>query len=322
MSRQALHLLVVVFMATMLLPACHRRDRGPQLTGTVTIDGSSTVYPITKAVAHEFTDIWQKVQVKNEVGGTSCGLRKFTDGDVDIATASRRLTADEIKNAEKHGIKYLEIPLAYDGVTIVVNHKNNFASKMTLEELSRTLGQNDEVKRWNQIRAEWPDKDVHIYGSKQDSGTFEFLVAAATGKELPPRADCQVNEDNPSLIADIRKDENGFGFIGFGHYHKNRNYLKALALDAGKGPIMPSFDTVKDLTYQPLSRSLYLFVNTKSLHRPEVAEFVKLYLKRAPDVVLDAHYVPLHTEEYEKAAENVEKLTAPAESESPESRHQ
>jgi len=272
----------------------------------IKIDGSSTVYPITEAVAEEFQKM-KKGAVKVTVGisGTGGGFKKFSRGETDISDASRPIVKKEMDACKEAGIEYIELPVAYDGLAVMVNPKNNWVTSMTVAELKKIWEPAAERKitKWNQVNPAWPDASLKLYGPGVDSGTFDYFTEAIVGKARASRGDFTASEDDNVLVQGIASDRGGLGFFGYAYYAENPDKLKLIAVDGGKGPIAPSMKTVMDGTYSPLSRPIFIYVNKKSAERAEVKEFVDFYLKNAPKLVKQVKYIPLPDRAYQLAAE-------------------
>jgi len=272
----------------------------------IKIDGSSTVYPITEAVAEEFQKA-KKGAVKVTVGisGTGGGFKKFTRGEIDISDASRPITKSEMEECKKSGIEFIELPIAYDGLAVMVNPKNNWVNSMAVAELKKIWEPAAERKitKWNQVNAGWPDVALKLYGPGVDSGTFDYFTEAIVGKSRSSRGDFTASEDDNVLVQGIASDRGGLGFFGYAYYAENPDKLKLVAIDGGKGAILPSEKTVMDGTYNPLSRPIFIYVNKKSAEKPDVKEFVEFYLKSASNLVKQVKYIPLPDRAYRLAEE-------------------
>jgi phosphate transport system substrate-binding protein len=277
---------------------------------TIKIDGSSTVYPITEAVAEEFQKM-KKGAVKVTVGisGTGGGFKKFSRGETDISDASRPIVKKEMDACKEIGIEYIELPVAYDGLAVMVNPKNNWITSMTVAELKKIWEPAAErkVMKWNQVNPAWPDAPLKLYGAGVDSGTFDYFTEAIVGKSRSSRGDFTASEDDNVLVQGIASDKGGLGFFGYAYYAENPDKLKLLAIDGGRGSILPSEKTVMDGTYYPLSRPIFIYINKKSAERPEVKEFVEFYLKNASKLVKEVKYIPLPDRAYKLAAERFSK---------------
>ncbi|HEY9648503.1 MAG TPA: PstS family phosphate ABC transporter substrate-binding protein [Chroococcidiopsis sp.] len=273
----------------------------------IKIDGSSTVYPITEAVAEEFMAQNRGLNVTVGVSGTGGGFSKFCNGETDISNASRPIKATEIEKCRAAGIEYIELPIAYDALTIVVNNRNTWANSMTVDELKRLWEPSAQgtITRWNQIRPNWPNRPIILYGPGSDSGTFDYFTEAIVGEADSSRADYTASEDDNVLVQGVVGDTNALGYFGFSYYSENSSRLKAVSIDNGSGPVAPSSETVENGTYQPLSRPLFIYVSAASLDRPEVRQFVSYYLGR-PDLAEEVGYVRLPADAYRLGLEAVE----------------
>jgi len=272
----------------------------------VTLDGSSTVFPISEAVAEEFQRATPGTRVTVGISGTGGGFQKFCRGETDISNASRPISATEIAACDKAGIEYVELPVAYDGIAIVVNPKAAWVSDITSAEL-KTLWAPEaqgKVARWNQVRASWPDREIHLFGAGVDSGTYDYFTEAITGKAKASRGDFTSSEDDNVLVQGVSSDELALGFIPFAYYEENQDKLKLVPVDDAKadngaGPILPNPETIRTGTYQPLSRPVFIYVSTKAEERPEVQKFVEFYLAQADVLVREVNYVGLGREAYD-----------------------
>ena len=271
---------------------------GAAVKGTVKIDGSSTVFPITEAVAEEFGKEHRKVRVTVGVSGTGGGFKKFAAGETDINDASRRIKGKEIKKAQENGVKYLELPVAYDGISIVVNPKNTWVDHLTRAELKKIWNRGSKVKTWKDVRPNWPDRKIRLYGPGADSGTFDYFTEAINGKSHVSRSDFTKSEDDNVLVQGISGDLDSLGYFGFAYYVENKKRVRAVAIDDGKGPVMPTLVTINNGTYSPLSRPIFIYVNHSGAKKSQVNEFVKYYLNNAPELVKEVGYVPLRSDEY------------------------
>ena len=286
------------------------------LTGTlanaqiIKIDGSSTVYPVTEAVAEEFQKAKRgKIKVTVGISGTGGGFKKFCRGETDISDASRPILKQEMEACKGAGIQYVELPVAFDALTVMVNPKNDWAPSMTVAELKKIWepAAQGKITKWNQVRPNWPNAPLKLYGAGADSGTFDYFTEAITGKAKSSRGDFTASEDDNVLVQGIANDRNALGFFGFSYYVENQDKLKAVAIDGGKGPVLPSAKTVEDGTYQPLSRPIFIYVNKKSAEKPEVKELVEFYLKNASNLVKQVKYVALPAKVYQIGLEHFQK---------------
>ncbi len=295
----------VVFMI-FLGTGCGEKAEDPRtnaLSGRVAIDGSSTVFPITEAVAEDFQKVHKGIRVTVGISGTGGGFQKFISSETDINDASRPIKESELLRAKERSIEFIELPVAFDGLTVVVNPKNEFVESLTVEELRKIWQPGSTVKKWNDVRPEWPDQPLALYGPGTASGTFDYFTEAINGEAQASRPDFTASEDDNVLVQGIAGDEHALGFFGFAYYVENRSLLKLVAIDGGKGPIAPSNTTINDGTYQPLSRPLFIYVSKAAAERPPVAEFVAFYLQHAPTLVKEVGYVPLPDQVYELALE-------------------
>ena len=281
---------------------------GGDTPSVIRIDGSSTVFPISEAVAEEFQKVTPNVRVTVGTSGTGGGFQKFCRSETDISDASRPIKPVEIESCQKAGIEYIELPVAYDGLAVVVNPKNTWATSMTVEELKKLWAPEAQgkISRWNQVRASWPDREIHLFGAGVDSGTYDYFTEAIVGKEGASRGDFTSSEDDNVLVQGIANDELALGFMGIAYVEQNKSRLKLVPVDDGKkengdGPILASAETVRDGTYQPLSRPLFIYVNRKTAERPEVQKFVDSYFTRGPALVTEVGYVALTPAIYQLA---------------------
>src|SRR5262245_6689384 len=276
----------------------------------IQIDGSSTVFPITEAVSEEFQKA-KKGAVKVTVGiaGTGGGFKKFCRGETDISDASRPILKAEMETCKQSGIQYIELPIAYDALTVMVNPKKDWVKSLTVPDLKKMWepAAQGKVTSWNQVRSEWPNSPLKLFGPGADSGTFDYFTEAIVGKAKSSRGDFTASEDDNVLVQGIANDRNALGYFGFAYYIENQKILKAAPIDGGKGPVMPSAKTVEDGTYQPLSRPIFIYVSKKSLDKPEVKEYVEFYLKNAVSLVKQVKYVPLPANAYTVGADHLKK---------------
>jgi phosphate transport system substrate-binding protein len=279
----------------------------------VKIDGSSTVFPITEAVAEDFQKAMKgAVKVTVGISGTGGGFKKFCRGEIDIVDASRPILEKEMADCKAAGVQYVEMPVAFDALTVVVNPKNNWSNVITVAELKKMWepAAQAKVTRWNQVNPAWPDEPIKLYGAGADSGTFDYFTEAIVGKAKSSRGDFTASEDDNVLVQGVASDKNGLGFFGFAYYVENQKKLKAVAVEAGKGPVIPSEKTVEDGTYQPLSRPIFIYVNIKSAEKPEVREFVEFYMKNAVVLVKEVKFFSLPAQAYSINLEHLNKKKA------------
>ena len=277
---------------------------------TIRIDGSSTVNPITEAVAEDF-QIAKKGKTRVTVGisGTGGGFKKFCRGEIDISDASRPITQEEIDKCKKAGVEYVEMPVAFDALTVVIHPQNNCSKTMTVAELKKMWepAAQNKITKWNQINPAWPDTEFTLYGPGADSGTFDYFTEAVVGKSKSSRGDFTAFEDDNVLVQGVSSDKNGLAYFGFAYYVENQKKLNAVAVDGGNGGVLPSSATVQNGTYQPLSRPIFIYVNVKSSKRPEVREFIDFYMKKGPALVKEVKYFPLPKAIYALNLEHLDK---------------
>ena len=266
------------------------------LDGNVRIDGSSTVYPITEAVAEEFRTVQPKVKVTVGISGTGGGMKKFTIGEIDICNASRGIKDKERAACAENGVELIELEVAFDGLAVVINPENDWCECMTVDQLKELWRPESAVKKWSDLNPDWPDVAINLYGPGTDSGTFDYFTEAIIGEEKASRADYTASEDDNVLVTGVLSDRHALAYFGYAYYAENKDNLKLLGVDGGDGCKTPSSETVRALTYQPLSRPLFIYVNKASLKRPEVLELVKFYLENSAQLSTDVGYVPVSDE--------------------------
>ncbi len=282
---------------------------GP-LEGTILVDGSSTVAPITMAIAEEFQKQYPEVRVPVGISGTGGGFKKFCAGETDISDASRPIKGSEIELCRQNGIEFIELPVAFDGLAVVVNPSNDFASCLTVEELKKIWAPEAEgtVTNWSQVREGFPQRELTLYGPGVDSGTYDYFTEAIVGKEGSSRGDFLASEDDNVLVQGIAGDPNALGFFGLAYYEENQDKLKLVAVDSGNGCVLPSLETVSGGTYQPLSRPLFIYVNRERIDtKDEISAFVAFYLAQAGQLVKEVGYIPLTEELYQLAQARYDK---------------
>lgn len=267
------------------------------------IDGSSTVYPITEAIVEEFVAGTPDVKITIGISGTGGGFKKFSRGESDINNASRPIKSGEASACRENNIDYLELRVAYDGLVVVVNRQNDWVDHLTVEEL-REIWQpaaQEKVTHWNQIRPDWPEEEFHLYGPGIASGTYDYFTEAVVGESGSSRGDFTSSEDDNVLVQGISGDRNGLGFFGLAYYEENKEKLKLVGIENLQGAItFPSVETVKNGTYAPLSRPMFIYVSNISLRRERVLNFVQFYLENVSTLVPDVGYIPLTDDEYEE----------------------
>jgi phosphate transport system substrate-binding protein len=274
----------------------------------IKIDGSSTVFPISQGIAEEFGTINKNVHVTVGESGTSAGFKKFLRKETDISDASRPITAKEMEEAKAAGIEYIELPIAFDALTVVVNKSNTFLTQLTIEDLHKIWGPESKVKTWDEVRPEWPKQPITLFGAGSASGTFDYFTEAVNGKSKASRTDYTPSEDDNVLVQGVAKDKNAMGYFGYAYYAANTDTLKAVPIvnKAGKATL-PSVESVKDGSYNPFARPIFIYVNKASLARPEVKQFVEFYLTKASDIATEVKYVALPSEAYQKCLQRLNK---------------
>ncbi len=284
-------------------------------TSSVKIDGSSTVFPITEAVAEEFQKANKDIKVTVGISGTGGGFKKFCRGETDVQNASRPIQASEMEACKAAGIKFVELPIAFDATVIVVNPKSKL-TEIKVEDLKKMWAPEAQgtVMKWNQVNAAWPDAPLKLYGPGADSGTFDYFTEAIVGKAKSSRGDFTASEDDNTIVQGVAADPNALGYFGLAYYESNKKKLKALALIGGdKSPakgkgVMPSKATVEDGTYFPLSRPIFIYVSETALaKKPEVRKFAEFYLAQAPKLVPEVNYIALPAKAYALASEHLKK---------------
>ena len=294
---------IATALASAIAPAAFAQPK------TVTFDGSSTVFPVTEAVAEDFQRARRgAVRVTVGISGTGGGFKKFCRGEIDISNASRPILEKEIAACKEAGIEYLEIPVAFDALTVVVNPKNAFVKQITVAELKKMWAPEAQgkVMTWKQINAAWPDEPLKLYGPGADSGTFDYFTEAIVGKAKSSRGDFTASEDDNVLVQGVSRDLGGLGYFGFAYYAENRNKLRAVPVVNSKGKAVgPAMETVLAGSYEPLARPIFIYVSAKAIVRTEVREIVEFYLKNANKLAREVGYVPLPEGAYKLALQNV-----------------
>ncbi|MBN1599760.1 MAG: PstS family phosphate ABC transporter substrate-binding protein [Bacteroidales bacterium] len=297
----------IILLTILILSACGGpASQKEQLSGTIRIDGSSTVYPITEAVAEEFRVVSPDVKVTVGISGTGGGFKKFGRGETDISDASRPIKQKEIDACNENGISYVKLEVAYDGLAVIVNPENDWVDHFTVEELKKLWEPDAQgvIMKWNQIRPEWPDEEVHLFGPGVASGTYDYFTEAIIGESGSSRGDFTASEDDNVLVQGVAGDKYGLGFFGLAYFEENADKLKLVPVDGGNGPVAPSIETVSNGTYTPLSRPLFIYVNSRAAKRKEVQKFVYFYIQNAPALSKEVGYVPLPEAKYKEQTEN------------------
>ncbi|NJR65516.1 MAG: PstS family phosphate ABC transporter substrate-binding protein [Leptolyngbyaceae cyanobacterium CRU_2_3] len=270
-----------------------------QTSTDIKIDGSSTVYPITEAVAEEFQKQNSSARVTVGISGTGGGFKKFCNGEIDISNASRPIKQEEIDACKAKGIEYIELPVAYDALTVVVNRQNSWVTSITTAELKKMWepAADGKVMKWNQVRSSWPDAPLNLYGPGTDSGTFDYFTEAINGKSKDSRTDFTASEDDNVLVQGVVSDRNALGYFGYAYYEENQQRLRAIPVDGGNGAVAPNRANVENGSYTPLSRPLFIYVSKKSAERADVKQFIQFYLNNT-QLVSEVGYVPLPNDAY------------------------
>jgi phosphate transport system substrate-binding protein len=304
--------LVFILSIALVLGACGNKKEkqenadNAKLSGTISIDGSSTVFPVTEAVAEEFRAVQPDVKVTIGVSGTGGGFQKFSRGETNLSNASRPIKDKEIEACKENNITYLELEVAYDGLAVLVNPENTWVDSFTVEELKMIWepAAQGKIMKWNQIRPEWPNEEIHLFGPGVASGTYDYFTEAIVGKSGSSRGDFTASEDDHVLVQGIAGDKYSLGFFGLAYYAENKDKLTLIGVHNGETVVKPTLETVSNGTYSPLSRPLFVYVNSTSVKHPEVVEFVNFYIDNAGELSEDVGYIPLPAELYAKQKES------------------
>ena len=278
----------------------------------VKVDGSSTVYPVTEAVAEDFQKAHKNaIKVTVGISGTGGGFKKFCRGETDISNASRPILSKEMEACRENGVQYIELPVAFDALTVVANPKNKFLKDISVEQLKMIWepAAQGKITHWNQVNPAWPNAPIKLFGAGSDSGTFDYFTEAVVGKAKSSRGDYTASEDDNVLVQGVARDVNALGYFGYAYYAENMAKLKALPIvaKAGQAAVLPAEKTVLDGSYQPLSRPIFIYVNLQSLDKPEVKAFVEFYMKEGPKLTKEVKYVPLPAKAYTVNLEHLAK---------------
>jgi len=301
---KTLRIVTLVFATFLLLTSCKddKKVKSDKLSGEIKIDGSSTVYPITEAVAEEFRAIQPDVKVTVGVSGTGGGFKKFSRGETAISDASRPIKQKEIDACNENNIKYVELSVAYDGLAVLINPENDWVDHLTVEELKKLWepdAQNT-ITKWSQIRKGWPEEEIHLFGPGTASGTYDYFSEAICGKKVGTRGDFTASEDDNVLVQGISGDKYSIGFFGLAYYEENKNILKLVGVDNGNGAVTPTLESVSNGSYAPLSRPIFIYVNDKAAAKEEVKSFVNFYLENTAELSEEVGYIPLPKSESDK----------------------
>lgn len=286
--------------AALLLGACAAKKK-------IQVDGSSTVYPITEAVAEEFRDVNADVNVTVGISGTGGGFKKFCNGEIDIADASRHIKSVEKEKCAGANIEYLELPVAYDGLAVIVNKENTFAKSLTIDQLKLIFQAENPAQKWSDVNPAWPAEEIKVYAPGQDSGTFDYFVEVILGKKAQMRPDASYSEDDNILVTGVSGDPYAIAFFGLAYYEENAEVLNLVGVvnPATGAAVQPDLETVKSGTYAPLSRPIFIYVRKAALEKPEVKQFVGFYMDSAAKLSQAVGYIPLGSDLY---AENKNKI--------------
>jgi phosphate transport system substrate-binding protein len=310
MNSRRLAILALAAQLTVALAGCGQQNgsAGGRNAPVIRIDGSSTVFPIAEAVAEEF-QISQRGAVRVTVGlsGTGGGFKKLCRGDVDISNASRPILSEEIEMCRAAGINFIELPVAFDAITVVVNPQNDWVKSLTVGDLKKMWepAAQAQVLRWSQVRSEWPDVPLMLFGPGADSGTFDYFTEAVTGKAKSSRGDYTASEDDNVLVQGVEHNRNALGYFGFAYYISHKDRMRAVPIEKEDGTqVLPSNEAVVDGSYQPLSRPLFIYVSDKSAQRPEVRKFIEYYLTEGPALAAEVGFVALPEQAAKTALEH------------------
>ena len=296
--------LVAGMIATLLLAAVW----GCSKSFIIKVDGSSTVFPITEAMAEEFQKRHGELRTTVGISGTGGGFQKFCNGEIHVVGASRPIKPVEVGACARKGVDYIELPVAIDGITIIANPENDWVKSLTIGELGQIWRPGSTIKKWSDVRPEWPGKDIFLVGADTDSGTFEYFTKATVGEEGASRPDYTASADDNVLVQAVAGEKYALGYIGFAYYSENAHKLKLVSVDPGTGPVGPSEETITDGRYKPLSRPLFIYVNRQDAERPEVREFVRFFLNsESGKFIREVGYVALPERLYELVRERFER---------------
>ena len=287
-----------------IIAACGGSGSGAD-SSEILIDGSSTVFPISQAVAEEFRVDRPEVQIPVGISGTGGGFKRFVEGEIDIADASRPIKESESEQAAANGIEYTEFVIAYDGLSVVINKANDFAACLTTAELKMIWERGSTVDNWNEVRSGFPDKPLRLYGPDTDSGTFDYFTAEINEEEDASRADYTASSDDNVLVQGVSGDQGAMGYFGFAYYTENSEILNVIGVDGGDGCVTPSVSTINDSSYSPLSREMFIYVNNASLARTEVRDFIEFYMNNAAELAEEVGYVGLSDADYQSQLEGL-----------------
>ncbi len=306
-------LMIMICALSLVAAGCGGEDEaggsgegGTELSGRIAADGSSTVGPFTTRAAERFQRENSGVQVTVGVSGTGGGFERFCAGETDISNASRPIKDEEKQACDQNGIEFVEFQVSNDALTVVINSENDWADCLTVEELNKVWAPGSKVSNWNEIRPNFPDQRLVLFGAGTDSGTFDYFTDVVNGDEGASRSDYSASEDDNVTVQGVGGERGGMGYFGFSYFEENQETLKALAIDGGDGCVAPSVATAQDGTYTPLSRPLFVYAKTESFQRPEVEGFVGYMLENAVEIAEETQYVPLTAAQRQKALDDFE----------------
>lgn len=308
--------LALLIFSSLFLYSC-----GTESSNEIKIDGSSTVFPITEAVAEEYRSQAPNIRVTVGFSGTGGGFQKFVRGETDINNASREIQSGEVEKAKANDIDYLELSVAYDGLAVVVNPQNDWVDHFTLEELEKIWepSAQGEIMQWSDIREEWPDQDLQLYGPGVASGTFDYFTKVIVGESGSSRGDFTASEDDNVLVQGVSSDEGALGFFGLAYYEENKNQLRLVPVKNERGEVVePTMQSISDDSYSPLSRPLFIYVRKDAAQKEYVQDFVNFYLNNAPELAKDIGYIPMPDSVYQVQKEKFEEFVAKADTASSE----
>ena len=314
-SHAALTGICTVLFGLAMLAGCNppAGPAGGGPAGKIGVDGSSTVFKLTQAVAQEFSKLNRNVQIKVDKSGTGGGFKNFVHGELDICDASRPITESEIKQCQENGVEYIELPVCFDALTVAVNEKNDWCQDITVAELQKLWSPDSKISKWNEIRPEWPNERITLFGAGTDSGTFEYFTEAIVGKKNASRSDYTASEDDNVIVLGIEGDKHALGYLPYAYYAPREATLNAVGISwdknpKGPEPVLPSRQTVEAAQYNPLARPLFIYVNRQAVERPEIKAFIEFYLKNGVKMAERVKYIPLNAAEYDLGLARFEKL--------------
>ena len=313
-SRMSKRLVTAAVTASFVLAACGgddgggRATGGENLSGSIRVDGSSTVAPLSEAAAELFMDENKGVRVAVGTAGTGGGFEKFCRGETDVSDASRPIKDEEAEACKSAGIEYAELTVALDGLSVVVNPENDWAECLTIEQLEKIWSPDSKVKNWKEVDSKFPDEDIELFGAGTDSGTFDYFTEAVNGEEGASRTDYNATEDDNVTVNGVSGTKGALGYLGLSYVEENPGKMKTVEIDGGDGCVAPSTETVQDGSYQPLGRPLFIYPSAKALEREEVQAFLNFYIENSSDIAEQALFVPLTDEQRDEAQSKLDEL--------------